>query len=73
MRIDILTILPQLLESPFSDSILKRAQTKGLVEVHLHDIRSYSANKHNKVDDTCYGGGAGMVMTIQPIEIVLIT
>ncbi len=67
MRIDILTILPQLLESPFSDSILKRAQTKGLVEVHLHDIRSYSANKHNKVDDTCYGGGAGMVMTIQPI------
>jgi tRNA (guanine37-N1)-methyltransferase len=67
MRIDILTILPQLLESPFSDSILKRAQTKGLVEVHLHDIRSYSTNKHNKVDDTCYGGGAGMVMTIQPI------
>lgn len=67
MRIDILTILPQLLESPFSDSILKRAQTKGLVEVNIHDIRSYSTNKHNKVDDTPYGGGAGMVMTIQPI------
>ncbi|MEN8929450.1 MAG: tRNA (guanosine(37)-N1)-methyltransferase TrmD [Flavobacteriales bacterium] len=67
MRIDILTILPQLLEGPFSDSILKRAQTKGLVEVHIHDIRSFSINKHNKVDDTPYGGGAGMVMTIQPI------
>lgn len=67
MRIDILTILPQLLEGPFSDSILKRAQTKGLAEVHIHDIRSFSTNKHNKVDDTPYGGGAGMVMTIQPI------
>ena len=67
MRIDILTILPQLLESPFSDSILKRAQNKGLVEVHLHDLRVYSTNKHNKVDDYAFGGGAGMVMTIQPI------
>lgn len=67
MRIDILTILPQLLESPFSDSILKRAQNKGLVEVHLHDLRSYSTNKHKKVDDYAFGGGAGMVMTIQPI------
>ncbi len=67
MRIDILTILPQLLESPFSDSILKRAQTKGLVEVHVHDLRSYSTNKHKKVDDYAFGGGAGMVMTIQPI------
>lgn len=67
MRIDILTILPQLLESPFSDSILKRAQTKGLVEVHIHDLRSYSSNKHKKVDDYAFGGGAGMVMTIQPI------
>ena len=67
MRIDILTILPQLLESPFSDSILKRAQKKGLVEVHLHDLRSYSTNKHKKVDDYAFGGGAGMVMTIQPI------
>ena len=67
MRIDILTILPQLLESPFSDSILKRAQLKGLVEVHVHDLRSYSTNKHKKVDDYAFGGGAGMVMTIQPI------
>ena len=67
MRIDILTILPQLLESPFSDSILKRAQTKGLVEVHIHDLRSYSTNNHKKVDDYAFGGGAGMVMTIQPI------
>ena len=67
MRIDILTILPQLLESPFSDSILKRAQDKGLVEVYLHDLRSYSSNKHKKVDDYAFGGGAGMVMTIQPI------
>jgi tRNA (guanine37-N1)-methyltransferase len=67
MRIDILTILPQLLESPFSDSILKRAQNKGLVEVYLHDLRTYSTNKHNKVDDYAFGGGAGMVMTIQPI------
>lgn len=67
MRIDILTILPQLLESPFSDSILKRAQTKGLVEVNLHDLRAYSTNKHHKVDDYAFGGGAGMVMTIQPI------
>lgn len=67
MRIDILTILPQLLESPFSDSILKRAQSKGLVEVHVHDLRSYSTNKHKKVDDYAFGGGAGMVMTIQPI------
>ena len=67
MRIDILTILPQLLESPFSDSILKRAQNKGLVKVFLHDLRSYSTNKHKKVDDYAFGGGAGMVMTIQPI------
>jgi tRNA (guanine37-N1)-methyltransferase len=67
MRIDILTILPKLLEGPFSDSILKRAQEKRLVEVNIHDIRAYSANKHNKVDDYAFGGGAGMVMTIQPI------
>ncbi len=67
MRIDILTILPKLLEGPFSDSILARAQQKGLVEVHVHDIRSYSTNKHKKVDDYAFGGSAGMVMTIQPI------
>jgi len=67
MRIDILSILPQLLESPFSDSIMKRAQEKGCVEIHLHDIRKYSLDKHHKVDDYQYGGGAGMVMSIEPI------
>lgn len=67
MRIDILTILPKLLEGPFSDSILKRAQEKGLAEVVIHDIREYSTDKHKKVDDYAFGGGAGMVMTIQPI------
>lgn len=68
MRIDIITCLPSLLESPFSDSILKRAQDKGLAEVHVHDLRQYSEDKHRKVDDYAYGGGAGMVMTIQPIQ-----
>lgn len=67
MRIDIITVLPQLLESPFSASILKRAQTKGLVEVHLHDLRQYSTNKHRNVDDYQYGGGAGMVMALEPL------
>ena len=67
MRIDILTIHPELLESPFQHSILKRAIDKGLVEIILHDIRSYSTDKHKKVDDYQFGGGAGMVMTIQPI------
>ncbi len=67
MRIDILTILPGLLEGPFSESIMKRAQERGLLELHIHNIRDYSKNKHKKVDDTQYGGGAGMVMTIQPI------
>tara|TARA_Y100001933_G_C18932219_1_gene535834 strand:- start:259 stop:933 length:675 start_codon:yes stop_codon:yes gene_type:complete len=67
MRIDILTILPKLLESPFSDSIMKRAQENGCVEIHLHDIRKYSLDKHHKVDDYQYGGGAGMVMSIEPI------
>lgn len=67
MRIDILTILPQLLDGPFSDSILKRAQEKKLVEIHLHNIRDYSTHRQKSVDDYQYGGGAGMVMTIQPI------
>lgn len=68
MRIDILTILPNILSGPFDDSILKRAQDKGLAEVHVHDLREYSGDKHKKVDDYAFGGGAGMVMTIQPID-----
>lgn len=67
MRIDILTVLPKLLESPFSDSILKRAQEAGHVEIHVHNIRDYSTHRQKSVDDYQYGGGAGMVMTIQPI------
>ena len=67
MRIDILTILPRLLESPFQHSILKRAMDNKIVEVHIHDIRLYSNDKHKNVDDYPYGGGAGMVMTWQPI------
>lgn len=67
MRIDVLTVLPGLLESPLSHSILKRAQDKGLLEVRLHDIREYSTDKHKQVDDYQYGGGAGMVMMVEPI------
>jgi tRNA (guanine37-N1)-methyltransferase len=67
MRIDILTVLPQLLESPFSASIMQRAQDKGHVEIHVHNIRDYSTDKHKNVDDYQYGGGAGMVMAIEPI------
>jgi tRNA (guanine37-N1)-methyltransferase len=68
MRIDIITCLPKLLESPFSDSILKRAQDKKLVEVVIHDLRPFSINKHNTTDDYAFGGGAGMVMMIEPID-----
>lgn len=67
MRIDIITCLPDLLESPFAASILRRAIEKGLVEVHLHNLRDYSENKHKTVDDYAYGGGAGMVLMIEPI------
>jgi tRNA (guanine37-N1)-methyltransferase len=68
MRIDILTILPHLLESPFQHSILKKAIENKVVEIHLHDIRLFSSDKHKSVDDYQYGGGAGMVMTCQPIS-----
>ncbi|MBS1490020.1 MAG: tRNA (guanosine(37)-N1)-methyltransferase TrmD [Bacteroidetes bacterium] len=68
MRIDIITCLPQLLESPFSDSILKRAQDKKIVEVVVHNLRAYSLDKHKSTDDYAFGGGAGMVMTIEPIH-----
>jgi tRNA (guanine37-N1)-methyltransferase len=68
MQIDIITCLPKLLESPFSDSILKRAISKGLVTVNVIDLRSYSTNKQKSIDDYSYGGGAGMVMMIEPID-----
>jgi len=68
MRIDIITCLPDLLSSPFAHSILKRAQEKKLVEVHVHDLRDYSSNKQRQIDDYQYGGGAGMVMMIEPID-----
>ncbi|MCQ2229476.1 MAG: tRNA (guanosine(37)-N1)-methyltransferase TrmD [Bacteroidales bacterium] len=67
MRIDILTLFPALFEGPFSESMIKRACEAGHVEIHLHDIRDYSKDKHRKVDDYPFGGGAGMVMAIQPI------
>ncbi len=67
MRIDIITCLPKLLESPLNQSIVKRAVDKGLVEVEIHDIRNYSTDKHRSVDDYAYGGGAGMVLMIEPI------
>ena len=67
LRIDIITVLPELLESLFRHSILKRAQAKGLVEVNCIQLRDYAFNKHKSVDDYAYGGGAGMVMMIEPI------
>ena len=68
VRIDIITILPRLLESPFDDSILKRAQDKKLVEIVVHNLRDYSTSKQKQVDDYAFGGGAGMVMMIEPID-----
>ena len=67
MRIDIITALPKLLESPFSHSILQRAQDKGIVVVAVHDLKKYGQGKHNKIDDYQFGGGAGMVMMVEPI------
>jgi tRNA (guanine37-N1)-methyltransferase len=71
MRIDILTVLPQLLESPFSASIMQRAQDKGHLEIRVHNIRDYAINKHKNVDDYQYGGGAGMVLSIEPIAALI--
>ena len=68
MRIDILSILPDFFNGAFEHSILKRAKEKSIVEIHIHDIRKYSTQKQKSVDDYQYGGGAGMVMTIQPID-----
>lgn len=68
MRIDIITVLPELLQSPFEASILKRAIDKGLVSVFTHNLRDYALNKYGQVDDYQYGGGAGMVLMIEPID-----
>jgi len=68
MRIDIITVLPELLQSPFQHSIIKRAQDKGLVNIHFHNLRDYASNKYRQVDDYQFGGGAGMVLQIEPID-----
>jgi len=68
MRIDIITVLPQLLTGPLDHSIVKRARDKGLVELYIHDLRDFSTNKHRNVDDYAFGGDAGMVMCIEPIQ-----
>lgn len=68
MRIDILSCVPELLESPLQHSIIKRAREKGLVDIQIHNIRDYTLNKHLKVDDEAYGYSAGMVMQIEPID-----
>ena len=71
MRIDIITVLPELLASPFSHSILKRAKEKGLLEIHLHNLRDHTPYKHGQVDDYQFGGGAGMVMMPEPLAICI--
>ena len=68
MRIDIITGVPELLDSPVNHSIIKRARDKGLVEVHIHNLRDHSKDKHRKIDDYAFSGDAGMVLNIQPID-----
>jgi len=68
MRVDIITVLPELLKSPFEASILKRAIDKGLVEIHFHNLRNYTDKSYNQIDDYQFGGGAGMVMMVEPID-----
>jgi tRNA (guanine37-N1)-methyltransferase len=68
MRIDIISVAPGLLESPFSHSIIKRAQEKGLAEIHIHNLRDYGLGNYKQLDDTQFGGGAGMVLMIEPID-----
>jgi len=68
MRLDIISVLPELMESSFKISILKRAIQKGIVEVHFHGLRDWGFGKHRKVDDEPYGGGSGMVMMVEPID-----
>ena len=67
MRIDIISVVPNLLESPFNHSIIKRAKNKGLAEIMIHDLREYGLGNYKQIDDTQFGGGAGMVMMIEPI------
>ena len=67
MTIEILTVLPELLQSPFEHSMMKRAQEKGLLQIKLHNLRNWAINKHGQVDDYQYGGGAGMVMMCEPL------
>lgn len=71
MRIDIITVLPDLLDGPLNHSIVQRARDKGLADIYIHNLRDYSADKHRRVDDYPFGGMAGMVMTIQPIENII--
>ena len=68
MRIDIITVLPELLESPLNNSIIKRAQNKGLAEIHIHNLRDFCEDKHRRVDDYAFGGEAGMVIKIKPVD-----
>jgi tRNA (guanine37-N1)-methyltransferase len=67
MRFDIISAVPELLRSPFEHSIIQRAQTRGLLEIHIHDLHDYGIGKHKQIDDYQFGGGAGMVMMIEPI------
>ncbi len=71
MRIDIISVLPDLMRSPFETSILKRAMEKGLAEVHFHNVRDFATNKHRQIDDAPYGGGAGMVMMVEPLDLCI--
>ncbi len=71
MRIDIISVVPELLESPLQHSIMKRAQTKGLLEVHIHNLRDYTPYKHGQVDDYQFGGGAGLVLMPEPLAIAI--
>jgi tRNA (guanine37-N1)-methyltransferase len=71
MRIDILSAVPRLLDSWFNESILQRARKKGLAEVHVHDLRTWSTDKHRRVDDYPFGGGAGMVLMIEPVDLAI--
>ena len=68
MRIDIITIFPEMFNGPLTESIVKRAINKGLVEIHTHNLRDYSSDKHKRVDDYPFSAGAGMVMMIEPVD-----